>query len=112
MTHDNGVVTTYSYDAASQLLSLVHQLGATTINSFTYTYDKIGNRKTKADNIQVGTPLRTAREHAVHHQKVRTRPAVDLVPGKHGHQSIPLPSCDEGHSIEPDPLSIISLPLA
>ena len=50
MTHDNGVVTTYDYDPASQLLSLVHQLGATTINSFTYTYDKVGNRKTKADN--------------------------------------------------------------
>jgi len=50
MTHDNGVVTTYNYDAASQLLSLVHQLGATTINSFTYTYDKVGNRKTKTDN--------------------------------------------------------------
>ncbi len=50
MTHDNGVVTTYSYDAASQLSSLVHQLGATTINSFTYTYDKVGNRKSKADN--------------------------------------------------------------
>jgi len=50
MTHDNGVVTNYTYDAASQLLSLVHQLGATTINSFTYTYDKVGNRKTKADN--------------------------------------------------------------
>jgi len=50
MTHDNGVVTNYTYDAASQLLSLVHQLGATTINSFTYSYDKVGNRKTKADN--------------------------------------------------------------
>ena len=50
MTHDNGVVTNYTYDAASQLLSLVHQLGATTINSFTYTYDKIGNRETKTDN--------------------------------------------------------------
>ena len=50
MTHANGVVTNYTYDAASQLLSLVHQLGVTTINSFTYTYDKVGNRKTKADN--------------------------------------------------------------
>jgi len=50
MTHDNGVVTTYDYDTASQLLSLVHQLGPSTINSFTYTYDKIGNRKTRADN--------------------------------------------------------------
>ena len=50
MTHDNGVQTTYNYDAASQLLSLVHQLGVTTINSFTYTYDKVGNRKSKVDN--------------------------------------------------------------
>ncbi|MDA2925559.1 DUF4157 domain-containing protein, partial [Acidobacteria bacterium AH-259-L09] len=50
MTHANGVVTTFSYDAASQLLSLVHQLGATTINSFSYTYDKVGNRTTKTDN--------------------------------------------------------------
>ena len=49
MTHGNKVVTTYSYDAASQLLSLVHQLGATTVNSFTYTYDMVGNRKTKVD---------------------------------------------------------------
>jgi len=53
MTHDNGVETTYNYDAASQLLSLVHRLGATTINSFTYTYDKVGNRKTKSDNSGV-----------------------------------------------------------
>ena len=50
MTHDNGVVTNYSYDAASQLLSLVHQLGATTVNSFNYTYDGVGNRLTKTDN--------------------------------------------------------------
>jgi len=49
MTHANGVVTSYSYDAASQLLTLGHQLGATTINSFAYTYDKVGNRKSKAD---------------------------------------------------------------
>ena len=51
MTHDNGVVTNYTYDAASQLLSLVHQLGLNPpVNSFTYTYDKVGNRKTKADS--------------------------------------------------------------
>jgi RHS repeat-associated protein len=50
MTHANGVVTSYTYDAASQLLSLAHQLGATTINSFAYTYDKVGNRKSKADS--------------------------------------------------------------
>ena len=44
------MATSYTYDAASQLLSLAHQFGATTINSFAYTYDKVGNRKSKADN--------------------------------------------------------------
>ena len=47
MTHANGVVTSYTYDAASQLLTLGHLLGATTIDSFSYSYDKVGNRKTK-----------------------------------------------------------------
>ncbi|MPZ77339.1 MAG: PKD domain-containing protein, partial [Deltaproteobacteria bacterium] len=50
MTHANGVVTSYTYDAASQLLNLLHQFGATAVNSFAYTYDKVGNRKSKADN--------------------------------------------------------------
>ncbi len=49
MTHGNGVVSSYTYDPASQLLSLTHKLGATTIDSFSYTYDKVGNRKTKVD---------------------------------------------------------------
>ncbi|TMA82907.1 MAG: RHS repeat protein, partial [Deltaproteobacteria bacterium] len=49
MTHANGVVMTYTYDAASQLTRLAHQFGATTINSFDYTYDKIGNRKSKTN---------------------------------------------------------------
>jgi RHS repeat-associated protein len=49
MTHGNGVVTSYTYDAASQLTRLAHQLGAATVNSFDYTYDKVGNRKTKVD---------------------------------------------------------------
>ena len=43
-------MTSYSYDAASQLLSLAHRLGATTINSFTYAYDRVGNRNSKADS--------------------------------------------------------------
>ena len=49
MTHGNKVVTTYSYDAASQLLSLAHKLGAATVNSFSYNYDKVGNRNSKTD---------------------------------------------------------------
>jgi YD repeat-containing protein len=38
-----------NYDVASQLLSLAHKLGAATINSINYTYDKVGNRKTKGN---------------------------------------------------------------
>jgi RHS repeat-associated protein len=49
MMQANGVVTTYSYDVASQLTRLAHQHGATTINSFDYTYDKVGNRRSKVD---------------------------------------------------------------
>jgi RHS repeat-associated protein len=47
MTLGNGVVTTYTNDAASQMRQLKHQLGATIINSLDYTYDKVSNRKTK-----------------------------------------------------------------
>jgi YD repeat-containing protein len=47
MTHANGGITSYTYDAVSQLLGLAHQLATTTINSFAYTYDKVGNRKSK-----------------------------------------------------------------
>jgi RHS repeat-associated protein len=49
LTHANGVITNYTYDATSQLTRLSHQLGTTTINSFDYTYDRVGNRKSKAD---------------------------------------------------------------
>jgi len=49
MTHANGVETNYTYDAASQLLSLVHQFGTATVNSFNYTYDKVSNRKSKTN---------------------------------------------------------------
>ena len=50
MSLPNGVTTSYTYDAVSQLLSLVHQLGANTINSFAYTYDNVGNRTSKTEN--------------------------------------------------------------
>lgn len=49
MNRVNGVVTSHNYDAASQLLVLAPQLRAATINSFLYTGDKIGTRKSKAD---------------------------------------------------------------
>jgi hypothetical protein len=40
------VVPKYTCDFGSQLLSLAHKLGAA-INSFDYTYDKVGSRKSK-----------------------------------------------------------------
>ncbi len=49
------MVSSYSYDSASQLLSLAHQLGAGTVNSFSYTYTQVGNRDTKADNNGTAT---------------------------------------------------------
>ena len=42
----NGVTTNYAYDALSQLTNLAHALGASTISSFGYAYDKVGNRTT------------------------------------------------------------------
>ncbi len=55
-----GVTTVYSYDDASQLLSLEHTLGASMISNFSYTYDKVGNRKTFAQDrsaVSVASPL-------------------------------------------------------
>ena len=44
MTRPNGVDTTVAWDAASRLLSLDHELGLTTLSSFTYGYDARSNR--------------------------------------------------------------------
>jgi YD repeat-containing protein len=46
MTYDNGVVTTYSYDAASRLTNmLTRNSQPVTLNSYTYIYDEVGNRE-------------------------------------------------------------------
>lgn len=45
-TLPNGTVTNYTYDATSQLTNLAHTLGATTLSSFGYSYDLVGNRTT------------------------------------------------------------------
>lgn len=49
MTRPNGVTTNYSYDNLSRLLSVLHQVGASTIDGATYTVDAMGNRTTKTD---------------------------------------------------------------
>ncbi len=46
-TLPNGVTTTYGYDNASRVSSLDHMNGSTTIASFDYTFDNLGNRETK-----------------------------------------------------------------
>ena len=46
-TLPNGVVATMGYDAASRANHIDHTIGATTIAAFDYTFDHVGNRKTK-----------------------------------------------------------------
>jgi RHS repeat-associated protein len=51
LTLPNGTSTTYSYDPASQVTQILHQLGATgpTINQAAYTYNGVGNRTSLTD---------------------------------------------------------------
>ena len=49
MTRPNGVTTNYTYNNLSQLLSVLHQVGASTIDGATYTVDAAGNRTAKTD---------------------------------------------------------------
>ena len=56
----NGVTTAYAYDALSHLLSVLHQVGATTIDGHTYTYDPAGNRTSKLDINSTITQMKSA----------------------------------------------------
>jgi len=49
LTRPNGVNTNYSYDALSRVLSILHQVGSTTLDGASYTYDSAGNRTSKTD---------------------------------------------------------------
>ncbi len=50
LTYPNGVTTSYAYDNAGRLTSLFTQNSAhQTLNSYTYTLDKVGNRLTKTE---------------------------------------------------------------
>jgi YD repeat-containing protein len=49
MTRPNNVSTNYSYDNLSRLLSVLHQVGASTIDGASYTVDAAGNRTSKTD---------------------------------------------------------------
>ena len=51
MTRPNSVTTNYSYDNLSRLLSVLHQVGDSTIDGEVYTVDSAGNRTSKADQL-------------------------------------------------------------
>jgi RHS repeat-associated protein len=47
LNRPNGVNTSYAYDNLSRLLSVLHQVGGSTIDGASYTYDAAGNRTSK-----------------------------------------------------------------
>jgi len=49
LTRPNGAITSYTYDPVSRLTSILHQLGTTTLDGATYTYDGAGNRTSKTN---------------------------------------------------------------
>ncbi|MGH9509960.1 MAG: RHS repeat domain-containing protein, partial [Terriglobales bacterium] len=51
LTRPNAVNTNYTYDNLSRLLSVLHKLGAQTIDGATYTVDAVGNRTSKLNHI-------------------------------------------------------------
>ena len=55
VTRPNGVTTNYSYDNLSRLLSVLHQVGTSTIDGAAYTYDSAGNRPTKTNELSAVT---------------------------------------------------------
>ena len=55
VTRPNGVTTNYSYDNLSRLLSVLHQVGTSTIDGAAYTYDSAGNRLTKTNELSAVT---------------------------------------------------------
>jgi RHS repeat-associated protein len=44
LDRSNGVATSYTYDPVGRVLSIVHALGTTTLQSLSYSYDSAGNR--------------------------------------------------------------------
>jgi RHS repeat-associated protein len=60
LTYPNGVVTSYGYDNANQLLTIGHVKAPTTIEAMTYTYDKAGNRISQLRQNAAASNLPTA----------------------------------------------------
>jgi RHS repeat-associated protein len=69
LTYPNGVTTTYTYNPASYLTDLVAQKPPSTVNSFNYTLDAVGNRLSMTDLTGLHTYQYDAGDHlfqAVH----------------------------------------------
>jgi RHS repeat-associated protein len=55
LTRPNGISSNYAYDNLSRLLSVLHQVGGTTVDGATYTYDNAGNRTSKLNYLNAVT---------------------------------------------------------
>ncbi len=53
MTRPNGIATNYAYDPLSRLQSVLHKLGANTVDGATYGYDNAGNRTSKTNQLNL-----------------------------------------------------------
>jgi RHS repeat-associated protein len=51
LTKPNGVNTSYGYDSLSRLQSVLHKVGATTMDGASYAYDNAGNRTAKTNQL-------------------------------------------------------------
>ncbi len=74
LNYPNGTSATYGYDSTGKLLTLTHKgaLG-TTIDSFIYTHDKVGNRLTKKQPL-----FTTAYTYDAVYRLTRAKPSLPL----------------------------------
>ncbi len=89
LTYPNGVTTTYSYDSIGRLTNLLTQyaelkeqgkkkppiLKPHTIDSFTYTHDKVGNRLTKTEISDTHTDTDTKYSYDTIYRLLQSTPA-------------------------------------
>jgi RHS repeat-associated protein len=74
LTYPNGTSAGYGYDPAGKLLTLTHKSAVgTTIDSFTYTHDKVGNRLSKKQPLYT-----TAYTYDAVHRLTRAKPSLPL----------------------------------
>ena len=51
LTRPNGITTSYGYDSVSHLQSVLHKLGVNTLDGATNTYDSVGHRTSKTNQL-------------------------------------------------------------